>query len=87
VSLLVATALMLLFKVSHPPAGATALMISIGIVTSPVEWLELLGAVALLCAMAVVINRWAGITYPLWSPPVPVLDEVCESQKYALAIT
>jgi CBS domain-containing membrane protein len=73
VSLLLATALMLLFKVSHPAAGATALMISLGIVTSPSEWLELLGAVVLLCGMGVVVNRWAGITYPLWSPPVPVL--------------
>jgi CBS domain-containing membrane protein len=72
VSLLLATALMLLFKVAHPAAGATALMISLGIVTSPSQWLELLGAVVLLCAMGVVVNRWAGITYPLWSPPVPV---------------
>jgi CBS domain-containing membrane protein len=71
-SLLLATALMLMFKVSHPAAGATALMISLGIVTSPGEWLELLGAVVLLCAMGVVVNRWAGITYPLWSPPAPV---------------
>jgi CBS domain-containing membrane protein len=74
-SLLVATALMLVFKVSHPPAGATALMISLGIVTSPGQWLELLGAVTLLSAMAIVVNRWAGITYPLWSPPVLVLAE------------
>jgi CBS domain-containing membrane protein len=74
VSLLLATALMLVIKFSHPPAGATALMISLGIVTSPGEWLELLGAVALMCAMGVVVNRWAGFTYPLWSPSVPVLD-------------
>jgi CBS-domain-containing membrane protein len=60
------------FKVSHPAAGATALMISLGIVTAPSQWLELLGAVVLLCAMAVVVNRWAGLSYPLWSPPVPV---------------
>jgi CBS-domain-containing membrane protein len=70
VSLLLATALMLLFKVSHPAAGATALMISLGIVISPDQWLEFLGAVVLLCAMGVVVNRWAGITYPLWNPPV-----------------
>lgn len=76
VSLLLATVLMLLFKVSHPAAGATALMISLGIVTSPSEWLELLGAVVLMCAMGVVVNRWAGITYPLWSPPVPVLTRL-----------
>ena len=72
VSLLLATALMLLFKVAHPAAGATALMISLGIITSPGQWLELLGAVVLLCAMGVVVNRWAGITYPLWSPSVRV---------------
>ena len=87
VSLLLATALMLLLKVSHPAAGATALMISLGIVTSPGEWLELLGAVVLLCAMGVGVNRWAGITYPLWSPPVPVLTQAGESRRNTLAIT
>lgn len=81
VSLLLATALMLLLKVSHPAAGATALMISLGIIISPSEWLELLGAVVLLCAMGVAVNRWAGITYPLWSPPVPVLNEAGESRR------
>jgi CBS domain-containing membrane protein len=86
VSLLLATALMLLFKVSHPAAGATALMISLGIVTAPSEWLELLGAVVLLCGMGVVVNRWAGITYPLWSPPVPVLNAACESRRNTLAM-
>ncbi len=47
VSLLLATALMFLFKVSHPAGGATALMISLGIVIAPSQWLELLGAVVL----------------------------------------
>jgi hypothetical protein len=61
--------------------------VSLGIVTAPGEWLELLGAVALLCATGVVVNRWAGITYPLWSPPVPVLNEACEPRKNTLAIT
>jgi hypothetical protein len=51
-------------------------MISLGIVTAPSQWLEILGAVVLLCAIAVVVNRWAGITYPLWSPPVPVLTRL-----------
>lgn len=84
VSLLLATVLMLLFKVSHPAAGATALMISLGIVTSPSEWLELLGAVVLMCAMGVVVNRWAGITYPLWSPPVPVLTRLAGAGRTPL---
>jgi hypothetical protein len=37
--------------------------------------------------MGVVVNRWAGITYPLWSPPVPVLNEACGSRQNTLAIT
>jgi hypothetical protein len=59
-------------------------MISLGIVTAPGEWLELLGAVAHLCAMGVVVSRWVGITYPLWSPPVPVLNEACEPGRTPL---
>ena len=31
--------------------------------------------------MAVAVNRWAGITYPLWSPPVPVLNEGSENPR------
>jgi CBS domain-containing membrane protein len=85
VSLLLATALMIMFKVSHPAAGATALMISLGIVTAPSQWLELLVAVVLLCAMGIVVNRWAGIAYPLWSPSAPVLDGTCEIRGHALA--
>jgi CBS-domain-containing membrane protein len=73
VALLLTTALMLLFKVSHPAAGATALLIGLGIVIAPSEWLELLGAVVAICALGIVVNRVAGIAYPLWSPLVRVL--------------
>jgi CBS domain-containing membrane protein len=86
VSLLLATTLMIIFKVSHPAAGATALMISLGIVTVPTQWLELLVAVVLLCAMGIVVNRWAGIAYPLWSPSAPVLDRTREIRRKSVAI-
>ena len=79
VALLLATALMLALRVLHPPAGATALMISLGIVARPAEWLTFLGAVVLICAMAIVVNRLVGITYPLWSPPLPRLRARFES--------
>jgi CBS domain-containing membrane protein len=69
VALLLATTLMLLLKVSHPAAGATALLIGLGLVIAPSEWLELLGAVVLICAIGIAVNRLAGIAYPLWSPP------------------
>ncbi len=60
--------LMVLFKSPHPPAGATTLIISLGILTKPWQLLLLMGAVVLLTIQAFVINRLAGIPYPLWNP-------------------
>lgn len=58
--------LMALFKVSHPPAGATTLMVSLGIISQPRELLIIEVAVVLLTAQALAINRLAGLPYPLW---------------------
>jgi CBS domain-containing membrane protein len=59
-------ALMVLLKVSHPPAGATTLIVSLGILTK-VEYLVVIEvAVILLTAQAFLINRAAGLDYPLW---------------------
>jgi CBS domain-containing membrane protein len=60
--------LMVLCKAPHPPAGATTLIISLGILTQPWQLLLLLVAVAMLTLQAIVINRLAGIPYPLWNP-------------------
>jgi CBS-domain-containing membrane protein len=60
-------ALMILLKATHPPAGATTLIISLGIVTRPFHLLVIEIAVALLTVQAIVINRLAGIEYPLWA--------------------
>jgi CBS-domain-containing membrane protein len=60
--------LMVLFKSPHPPAGATTLIISLGILTKPWQLLLLLVAVVLLTLQAFAINRLAGIPYPLWNP-------------------
>lgn len=60
-------ALMVLFRVSHPPAGATTLIVSLGIISQPKELVIIEVAVFLLTAQAVAINRLAGIPYPLWS--------------------
>jgi CBS domain-containing membrane protein len=59
---------MVLFKSPHPPAGATTLIISLGILTKPWQLLLLLVAVVLLTLQALAINRLAGIPYPLWNP-------------------
>lgn len=64
-------ALMILFKVAHPPAGATTLIISLGMVTRPVYLAVIELAVGLLTLQAIVINRAAGLDYPLWARRVP----------------
>jgi CBS-domain-containing membrane protein len=62
-------ALMILLRVAHPPAGATTLIVSLGFVTAPLHLLTIETAVALLALQAIVINRLAGVDYPLWSRP------------------
>lgn len=55
-------------RVPHPPAGATTLIVSLGILREPEQLLVLMVAVALLVAQGFIINRLAGIPYPVWSP-------------------
>jgi CBS-domain-containing membrane protein len=55
-------------RVPHPPAGATTLIVSLGILREPEQLLVLMLAVVLLVAQGFVINRAAGIPYPRWSP-------------------
>lgn len=59
--------LMILLKAAHPPAGATTLIVSLGIVTKPAYLVLIEVAVALLALQAVAINRLAGLDYPLWA--------------------
>ena len=70
-SLAATGALMILLKAAHPPAGATTLIISLGIVTRPFHLLVIEIAVALLAVQAIAINRLAGIDYPLWARRTP----------------
>lgn len=60
-------AFMVLLGISHPPAGATTLIISLGIISKPRELVVIEIAVFLLVAQAIVINRLAGLPYPFWS--------------------
>src|SRR6266571_2969996 len=73
--------LMVLLKSPHPPAGATTLIISLGILTKPWQLLLLMAAVILLTIQAFVINRLAGIPYPLWNPPAEPADPSANKRK------
>ncbi|MGH7174085.1 MAG: HPP family protein, partial [Gemmataceae bacterium] len=59
-------ALMVLLRADHPPAGATTLIVSLGIISRPKELVIIEVAVLLLVIQALVINRLAGLQYPLW---------------------
>lgn len=59
---------MVWLRVPHPPAGATTLIISLGILREPQQIAVLMVAVVLLVAQGFVINRLAGIPYPVWNP-------------------
>jgi CBS-domain-containing membrane protein len=61
--------LMVLLRAPHPPAGATTLIISLGIITKPPYLVLLMAAVILLTLQALIIDRLAGVPYPLWSAP------------------
>ena len=59
-------AFMVLLRASHPPAGATTLIVSLGIISKPKELVIIEVAVFFLVAQAIVINRLAGLPYPIW---------------------
>ena len=64
-------ALMIVFDVVHPPAGATTLIISLGFITEPVQLGVIEAAMVLITLQAFIFHRLAGIDYPLWWPRRP----------------
>ncbi|WP_369055582.1 HPP family protein [Kineococcus terrestris] len=61
------TALVLkLLAAPHPPAGATTLLVSLGLLTSATELMSVVAGVVLVTALAVALNRALGVRQPLW---------------------
>ncbi len=58
----------LLTKCEHPPAGATTLIVALGILPRLVDFGFLMSAVLGVTILALVVNRLRSIPYPLWSP-------------------
>lgn len=67
-SLALTAGLMVILRVPHPPAGATTLIVSLGLMPRLWQIGVLMLAVAVLTGQGFVINRLAGIDYPLWGP-------------------
>jgi CBS-domain-containing membrane protein len=68
-SLGLTSGLMVLARSPHPPAGATTLIVSLGILRELDALAVLMAAVLLLTVQAFAINRLAGLPYPLWAAP------------------
>jgi CBS-domain-containing membrane protein len=67
-SLALTSGVMVWLKVPHPPAGATTLIVSLGLIATVPKLGVLMLGVFLLVVQGFVINRLAGIPYPVWSP-------------------
>lgn len=67
-SLALTAGAMVWLRVPHPPAGATTLIVSLGLLTTIPELAVLMLGVLLLVIQGLAINRLAGVPYPVWSP-------------------
>lgn len=68
VCLSVTLSVMVLLGVPHAPAGATTLIVGLGLMRTPGQLAILMLAVVVMVGQAMAINRLAGIHYPWWSP-------------------
>jgi CBS-domain-containing membrane protein len=67
--------------VRHPPAGATTLIVSLGVMPQPSHFIAVVGGAALTVYGAMLVHRVAGNPYPVWRP----LDEVARDRQAASA--
>ncbi|HEY7661472.1 MAG TPA: HPP family protein [Actinomycetota bacterium] len=67
-SLALTSGVMVWLRVPHPPAGATTLIVSLGLITTIPDILVLMLGVVLLVVQGFAINRLAGVPYPVWAP-------------------
>lgn len=79
VSMGLTSCVMVWARVPHPPAAATTLIVSLGVLTEVAHLVVLMVAVVVLVAQGYVINRLAGIPYPTWRPILPARTPVAES--------
>jgi len=71
-SLCLTLSLMVWLKVPHAPAGATTMIVGLGLMRTPFQLTVLMIAVVLLILQGIAINRLARVPYPWWAPRVGV---------------
>jgi len=62
------TLLLHVLRSAHPPAGATTLIVSLGILRTVADLAVIAGAVLVVTVLGWTFNRAAGIAVPVWSP-------------------
>lgn len=60
--------LMIVLGVEHPPAGATTVVVALGMLKTPGELAALQAGALLIVALAFVTHRARGVRYPVWGP-------------------
>lgn len=86
-SIALTSAVMILLRAEHGPAGATTLIVSLGFMTTPASLGLLMAGVLCLAVLGVAIDRSVGLQLPLWGgeavarrnrtrprPPAPPAD-------------
>ncbi len=74
VALCLTLSVMVWWGVPHAPAGATTLIVALGLMRTPWQLFILMVAVVLMIAQGLAINRLAGLPVPWWSPRSAVAD-------------
>lgn len=57
-----------LIRAPHPPAGATTLIVSLGLLTTPTQLTSLAAGVVLITIAGWCTNRLLGVPMPVWRP-------------------
>lgn len=86
-------ALTILLHADHPPAGATTLIVALGILPNPIDFAFLMAAVVMLVVLALIINRTFAIDYPFWRAPrwvqnhdAEMLEKVARRSRLSAAL-
>ena len=66
-SILITMALLIILSSPHPPAGATTLIVSLGLLTTSAQLAAMVAGVVLLTIVGWLMNRLLGVPVPLWS--------------------
>ena len=71
-ALVLAIAALMGLRILHIPGVATALVVAMGLLSAPEDWIFMLAGAVAVTLIAVAINRIVGIPHPIWrSPPDP----------------